>query len=329
MNRIPPLPVLAAAAALLLFPGCRGGGESFTAAEEREALRIANDPTVYERGKGTAAEFITNKCYHPGITCSIVRSGPGRRDYAECVRKVAGFAADMERGFAWREPRRRIRIPELAAAPRLDGVPETDEWHGALTFHGEYPLDATRKNEEPSIWRFGHREGVLYIAAEFRDHTPEVRRGLSQKSPEPLYTGDSLELFLRPDNRHPCYYELLVNPAGELWTMRHAAKETGSWRILDESFDSDLRAATCIAPEGYSIELAVPLERLYAASPGETIRPGAEFSLMPVRTDRSGTQWLRSVPVPLLYDGHNLFGYMVAELGRPGEPPAVSSFHER
>lgn len=213
MNRFVPIPAFAAVTALLLFAGCCGGGNSFTAAEEREALRIANDPTVYERGRGTAAEFITNKCYHPGITCAIVRGGPGR-DYAECVRKVAGFAADMERGFAWREPKRRIQIPELIAAPRLDGVPETDEWRSALILHGEYPLDATRKNDEPSIWRFGYREGILYVAVEFRDRTPQLRRGLSQKSPEPLYTGDSLELFLRPDNRQPYYYELLVNPAG-------------------------------------------------------------------------------------------------------------------
>ena len=57
-------------------------------------------------------------------------------------------------------------------------------------------------------------------------------------------------------------------------------------------------------------EVALPFAELPGYMRGNVPRAGETLSLMLVRTDDA----VRRVPIPFLYDGHNIFGYMRATL---------------
>ena len=290
----------AALFAALLAAGCAA---RFTPEDEALALRVANDPAFYRSGKGTPAEFMTNKCEYSGITCRTVRNGPGE-DYAYCVAKLAGIYRDAQLGFAWNEPQPRWKLPELAAAPRIDGLVSEPEWRGACICSGEFPLSETvRREAAPTRWYFGGSGGAFHAAAVFADPEITVFRDRRQGTPEPLYLADCFELFLRPDLRSRDYYEILVNPEGALWCMRQRFRETGSWDTLDADCNSGITAAARRIPGGWSVEVAVSLA---------SVNAGAEFSFAAVRIDLGGGELRRGSPVPLLYDGHKVFGHIIA-----------------
>lgn len=306
----------AAFLAALLLAGCAAG---FTPEDEALALRVANDPAFYRSGKGTPAEFMTNKCEYSGITCRTVRNGPGE-DYAYCVAKLAGIYRDAQLGFAWNEPQPRWTLSELAAAPCIDGLVSEPEWRGARLCSGEFPLSETvRREYETSRWYFGVSGDAFHAAAVFADPEITVFRDRRQGTPEPLYLADCFELFLRPDLRSRDYYEILVNPEGALWCMRQRFRETGSWDTLDADCNPGITAAAKRIPGGWSVEVAVSLA---------SVNAGAEFSFAAVHIDRSGGELRRGSPVPLLYDGHNVFGHIIAA-GQPGVSSTARPLAER
>lgn len=286
--------------AALLLAGCAA---EFTPEDEALALRTANDPSFYRSGKGTPAEFMTNKCEYGGITCRTVRNGPGD-DYAYCVAKLAGIYRDAQLGFAWTEPQPRWQLPELAVAPRIDGLVSGSEWNGTLLCSGEFPLSETiRREAASSRWYFGVRDSTFYVAAVFADPEVTAFRDRRQGTPEPLYLADCFELFLRPSLESREYYEILVNPEGAHWCMRQKFRETGSWDTLDADSNPGITAAARRIPGGWSVEASIPLT---------AIKAEPEFSFAAVRIDRSGNQLRRSAPAPILYDGHNVFGHIIA-----------------
>ena len=302
----------AALLAALLLAGCTA---DFTPEDEALALRVANDPSFYQSGRGTPAEFMTNKCEYDGITCRTVRNGPGD-DYVYCAAKLAGIYRDAQLGFAWTEPQPRWNLPELAAAPRIDGLVSAAEWSGARLCSGEFPLSETiRREHAPSRWYFGVRNGTFYAAAVFADREITVFRDRAQGTPEPLYLADCFELFLRPDLRSREYYEILVNPEGAFWCMRQKFRETGSWDTLDADCNPGITAAARRIPGGWSVEAAVSLT---------AVKAGAEFSFVAVRIDSDGGELRRSAPVPILYDGHNVFGHIVATSSTATTPAEAS-----
>lgn len=286
--------------------------------EEEQAFAFASDPALPRRCRGTPAEFAANRRGGMEEEAAALRNGTlTETERQRLIRRFSRISDDIRRGLAWREPVRRLVLPRLNAAPLIDGKFSPGEWDQAYEFTGEYPLNQCEKESRrhDTRWRIAVHGETLYIAGVFRDTTPAVFSHIGfEPEKKPMYLGDVLECFIRPSLNSPVYWEYLVNPRGKLWALQHRNDPFGCWIRLEEHFATGARCRTAGTPEGYLVELAIPLQDFRKTTRRKLLSPGDSFSFMLVRTDRSGEKYFRGTPVPLLYDGHNIFGYCIARL---------------
>lgn len=294
-------------ALLPLLPGCRA--PEYTPAEEAAAREIMSGRPFYDRGKGTPAEFVTNQRGQYNPYGAILR---GEDLYPEAVKTLARIRNEAELGFTWQHPVPVARLPRLAAAPKIDGIWEEAEWRDALRFEGEFVMNRDEKTRQsrPSLWLAGWRDGHLYVAVRFPDEEIHAFR----EPAKPIHLGDSLELFVRPAADESLYFEFIVSPEGTLWARKHIFSDWGGYITLRDQADRGVRCAAKRDDAGYAIEIAVPFEQLHSKWIRRPPQPGDAFTFMMVRTSLDGENYSKSTPVPFLYDGHNVFGYFLAEL---------------
>ncbi|MDD3154890.1 MAG: sugar-binding protein, partial [Victivallaceae bacterium] len=228
----------------------------------------------------------------------------------EAVRRLVKFHRLRQMGRDWPEPIRHVVVPRMKHPPRADGVIAPGEWDEALSFSGEYPISGTRLDPRRSrtLWYLGVHDETLYVAMSCEDKDVRAFSKRMFESTESVYLGDALEIFLRPDVDQPYYSEILVNPDALVWEVSHKATPSGQWDVLDSKPETKLRAGGKRTAGGYHIEIAIPLRDLKRSGPFR------RFSFQLIRTDRNGKDEYRAgVPTPLLYDGHNLYGYVRAE----------------
>lgn len=295
---------------LLLSGGCRVSKSEFSPEELKMAKVVAADfePDFYCRGRGTPAEFMACRFYTLRSARWAVRDERTRGGipYPDAVKQLADFYREFQKGETWKEKPRRIAFPQLDAAPVLDGRLAPEEWKGAAAFLGEYPIGSAEpdRNYPDSRWYVGIYRDALYVGAGFRDSDVRISSGTSFDEPDPMYRGDSLEIFVRPDTDRLLYREFLVNPDGKCWELRHKASPFGQWDMLDSRVDSGMEARTSTGPDGFCFEVKIPLR----------FELGARWSFMLVRGNRDSDRECRySMPVPLLYDSHNIYGYIVVD----------------
>ena len=124
---------------------------------------------------------------------------------------------------------------------------------------------------------------------------------------------DSAELFLLPEETLNSYWEVIVSPPSNRYTAWHTLGKYG----LRSSFPTaprNLKTASRRTPRGYCVEIAFPFSALPSLSESLPY-PGAVLHLMACRTDlQDGGNLIFSAPVPLLYGGHNIYGYIKAVL---------------
>lgn len=284
--------------------------------EECAARQMLDTEFWWRRCRGTPAEFAGNWLWQCRREQEVLRGKvPG--DEAAAIKVLAEYHARIQRGLHWREPRRTLEVPRLKKAPVIDGVLSADEVAAAFRFSGEYPLDSMQKvAENGSFWLVGWYDDRFYAAGYFCDSEIISFNGTARNSGRKMHEADSLELFMRPDCRRPHYYEWIVNPARQMWSLEHWSRERGGFCILDVERETASETAAQPVPGGYSIELSIPLRELHGIWCRRMPQPGDRFDFILVRTDLSGGTFCRSTPVPFLYDGHNIFGYIQAGLGK-------------
>ena len=113
--------------------------------------------------------------------------------------------------------------------------------------------------------------------------------------------------------------EFIANPAGSLWELMHVNNPWGGSVTLANALRTGARAAAVRTGEGFSVELVLPLQEFHGVWCRRPPRPGDRFEFILVRTRLDNGVYTKNSPVPFLYDGHNIFGYIRAELGAPGE----------
>ena len=228
------------------------------------------------------------------------------RSDAEAEKRIRRISEEIRRGLAWSLPRQEVRIPFLSRSPEIDGILSPGEYSGAARFQGEIPIDTpTNQTTGNHLWLFGYDPEFLYFAAEF--HDSDIR---TNRIP---YLADSAELFLLPEAALNSYWEIVVSPSGDRYTAWHMLGKYGL-RSSYPATPRKLKTAARRTSRGYCIEIAVPFSALPSLS-DPLPYAGAVLHLMVCRTDlRNGRELVFSAPVPLLYGGHNIYGYMKAVL---------------
>ena len=289
---------------LLLLSGCRSA--------DRELAGRFNDE-LYFSGKNTPAEFATDKVRHPW-TLNAVEILNGRKSGSRVkarhwLRILSGL---IDEGKKWNQPTEEITIPKTHFPVSIDGTLSEPAWKQAHVWYGDYrsivnePVPfRTRCRNTGSRWLVMHDATHLYFAGSFQDQDIVIH-------PKKLFRGDSFELFLLPEPVLRSYWELIVAPDGSSysgWNMKnHAGDPVTVPGILPEN----TRFAARRTPGGFCVEIAFPL----AGLPSLSAKIG-RIKFMLFRTNSipdTQTPLCYDTPVPFLYDGHNLNGYITGIL---------------
>lgn len=217
------------------------------------------------------------------------------------------FLDDLEKeiqiGLNWQESPPEIDMPHAEKAPEIDGIAEDEAWKNSLNFKGEYPLNSKDKIQDDSEWKLCWDENFIYFTCSFTDKSPEISNS------ERIYEGDSFELFIMPEERYHTYVELVFSPDGRQYTKWVTQSEKGRYEIADYKPES-LTIATNQKENSFVIEGKIAFHDLPAYLRGNSPKAGEQLRLMMLRIDKSGDGFKKFTPVPFLYDGHNIFGYM-------------------
>ena len=232
-----------------------------------------------------------------------------RHDYmgrdGENRRRLDQLEREIRTGVEWKEPIREYTVPCLPASARRNGFPIREFWERcALNWEGEFPLNRTGKSGIPARWRLCYDSEYLYFQAHFPD------RELCLPETDALYEYDSFELFIMPEERYHTYVELVFSPDGRRYA-RWVSQTPRSRYELSDYTPASLRTEAESVACGWRIEGRIGFRDLPAYLRGNPARSGETLRLMMLRIDRSGRGTKEiSTPVPFLYDGHNIFGYM-------------------
>lgn len=228
-------------------------------------------------------------------------------DSAAAEQRIRKIIDEVRRGFQWKSPLRTVQIPLTAKAPVIDGEISGEEWRNALVLKGEVLLNQELAPRGNSIWRVMYDQSFLYVAAKFEDENIQINR-------EHPYLGDSLELFLQGEAEMRSYWEIVVSPENDIFTGWHMPGKYGERCSRPGISPRDLKTAAVRTAKGFTVEIAFPFSALPSLS-DRLPYPGAALHMMLCRTNRQADGKIAvSAPVPLLYGGHNTYGYINAVL---------------
>ena len=278
--------------------------------------------SAFERCKGTFAEyparrgktwFVRSAFYF--LEPTLIRPALLRQvaDRVEADKRIRKILDDVRLGFSWRSPPAEIHVPYTPVTPEIDGQISPLEWKYALVWKGGIPLNKEwQPNDENIFWYVMYDRENLYVSASFEGNDFQI----DKKEP---YKGDSFELFLMGDPDMQSYWEIVVSPENDRFTGWHMAGKYGERCSRPGIAPHALRTAATKTPSGFSVEIAFPLSALSSLK-GAFPFPAGEFRFMMLRTAVEKNSRIRvCVPVPFLYDGHNIYGYMKATFNKQKE----------
>ncbi len=225
----------------------------------------AKDADLDEGGVhlGAGVHFYDAKGKHVGFAYV---PGPRRADkwtYVEQMVAAPSTAAKVgfalygcEKGKVWFDDVALLGTPSAQAArgtPRLDGKLDDACWspRRAITAFAQHPGDALPAN--PTQAWIAYDDENLYFA--FRCSHPKGAklRVTDTRRDGKVWLDDAVEIFLAPHRRRGDYFQFCVNAAGALRDTQGRAKV---------EWDSGARAKVAREPDAWTVEIAIPFERL-------------------------------------------------------------------
>ncbi|HEV3469924.1 MAG TPA: carbohydrate binding family 9 domain-containing protein [Pyrinomonadaceae bacterium] len=227
--------------------------------------------------------------------CAYGARGPAARASA-----TPGAGAEAAEGRAGRrlppEKAEPVRLPRFGQAPVIDGRLDDAAWSGAAVlkdFYQTHPGDNAPPSK-PTEVRLGFDSKFLYVAFRAFDEPDKVRATLPKR--DAVEADDHVRLILDTFNDERRAYLLFFNP--------HGVQQDGVYtedRGPDFSVDLVMESKGLIAPDGYTVEVAVPFKSLrYEAGRGRLWGVHAQRKIkrfndetdswMPHRRDQAG--WL-------------------------------------
>ena len=301
---------------LSLLGLCACSSNTFTPEQLAKAQEIAKDisPDLYEQYKGTPAEYVTKRFYELSVARWSVREPEIRSGFLNtAVPRLADFYDQLHKADNWTFKPEKVIVPRLKEDPVIDGKINKEEWSGTASFLGEYILDMQTLDAENAVsrWFIGIGGEAFYVALDCRDQDIIPFSGMNEvfsgKAKNPIYDGDGFEFFIRPDRAKRSYVEIQVNADGLVWPLRHKVDPHGGWQVTDSKIKQHgIAAKASRTANGYQLEMRVPFSLL-----GEKNLKDFSFMLLRTHRDKSGKKW-NSAVCPLLYNAHNIFGFIPA-----------------
>ena len=151
-----------------------------------------------------------------------------------------------------------IRAVRTHEAPKIDGLVDDPVWRAAPVFTDfleSFPTVGARPSLETEV-RVLYDNRTLFIAVVCHDPNPELIRRQLQRRDNPL-VGDFIEVEIDSTHDRRAGYYFAVNAAGVL----RDGLLFGDVNLAD-TWDGVWDAAVALRPDGWSAELAIPLDLL-------------------------------------------------------------------
>ncbi len=173
--------------------------------------------------------------------------------------------------------RPQVTVPRCRTAPTIDGTLSAGEWDHAAGIGCFSVIDGSLAPAQPQVMLTYGAE-TLYIAA--RLPLPEGTRpkAAAEQRDGPVWSDDTLEVFLDPTGRRGEYRQIAVNAAG---MQLDGIGQSQAW-------DGQWNAATAIGTTEWTLEIAVPFAQLGAALPVDGRTWAVNFA------------WDRQTPSPMI-----------------------------
>lgn len=175
----------------------------------------------------------------------------------------------------------------------VDGKADDPAWKDALRITEFRLLRTYEKPTEETVVRFCYDDDFLYVLFECAD--PDVF-ALYEERDDRIWESDAVELFFKPDENNPIYYEFEVAPNNALFDARMVNTGSGGFKRW-ASWNCDIQTATTIQgtlndwsdrDESYTVEIAIPLET-FKETIGARPLKGQSWRFAAVRVDLSVT----------------------------------------
>ena len=140
-------------------------------------------------------------------------------------------------------------VAETARPPTIDGKLTDPAWAKAAPLLLSRTLDGAGRAPEPTEVRCLHDGKTLYIAVRCAEPLMKKLRASRRSHDGEIWGDDSVEIFLGAGRT---YYHFGVNALGS----------TYDGKLKDPSWNSDLQAAADRGEREWTVELAIPLEKL-------------------------------------------------------------------
>jgi UDP-2,3-diacylglucosamine pyrophosphatase LpxH len=146
---------------------------------------------------------------------------------------------------------------DLADAVWAAGEPETDYfgWRGGKS-----------RGDPTSLW-IGYDSLNLYIAVKCSEAEPDSAHATAVDRDAFSGNDDHVGVLLQPSRDSEVFYEFLVNPRGAVFDRKIEVSPYGSY-VMTPRWDANAEAGALMLPDGWTVEMAVPLEDVGPAGPG-------------------------------------------------------------
>lgn len=233
-------------------------------------------------------------------------------DRTEARKYLVDLRSRIQTGLDWPiKESPRFAIPQTQEAPKIDGSLDDVAWKNALTFHGQYLIDTTDKIDDGSIWKFMWSKTHLYCGVTFPDN-----KIIGNKTP---YAGDSVEFFVMPSKKMRKYWEVVVGCDGNVFDGLQNTHKWGGFSPDAEAEIVGLKTRAEIRDGSFTVEIAIPFSEIpnYMLGNPPTIGQTLYFAFVRMQKNDPEKEPTPYTPFPMLYGGHNIFGYAIGSLSPP------------
>ncbi|MCE5241116.1 hypothetical protein LLH23_21850 [bacterium] len=154
--------------------------------------------------------------------------------------------------------------------PRVDGVMDDECWRRSPELSPFLLSGGAEAATEQTRARLAYDEGHLYLCLECCESVldPVLQKRAAFKAEQTahdsnVFSDDVVELFLQPSPDQPVYYHLAVNSRGAVYDAHCQAEG-----IFDKAWDSGAQAQARVGDKSWTLEIAIPRDRLGAADFG-------------------------------------------------------------
>lgn len=160
----------------------------------------------------------------------------------------------------------------LATLPVIDGKLDA-AWDQAFQISDLVGQDGSRNKHRTEAW-IGRDAANLYVAFKCWEDEMESLQATVKDHDGPVWSDDSVEVFLDPDCDQQTYLHLVVNSLGTRRDSRHAFRSAdpaaqrreSADKVEDATWNPRWQAAAAPCPEGWCVEMAIPLSELGPSS---------------------------------------------------------------